>query len=527
VYNGWERDLIPYGARYHRMAMKFLRQSDSRQVYRLCFTAALVTGLGHAMPAHAQLGLPQVNVVPAPVVPLPKTPQVPLVTQLPPALSTPQLPSTAPVPPLQQIQTVPPVQQIQQVLKLPQLPGIQQPVQLPPAPALGTDIVRLPGATAPNPVPLEQLRLTTVRTLLRQHADVLEADPSGEAVRRQELLLVSPPSTVLDAVLAQGFVVLRDRTLPELDLRQMVVRPPAGVTTAQALALLRALGPQVDADFNHIYTPSGEMGASAPVAKPMRSAAARRVGLVDGGLDREHPALRASAVHLWGCDGVPSPSPHGTAVASLLVGRDATTFAGVLTNAGLFAADIYCGQPAGGSVETIASALAWLAHEGVAVVNISLVGPPNRLLERAVQAMYRKGFVLVAAVGNDGPAAPPLYPAAYAGVVGVTAVSVHRRVLPEAAQGPQVMFAAPGADLAAADASGGYTRVRGTSFAAPLVAGLLAQSLSSPNTAAAAKALARLAAGAVDLGAPGWDPVFGLGLVGESLVRPVTDARRP
>ncbi|MDO8457918.1 MAG: S8 family serine peptidase [Burkholderiaceae bacterium] len=516
------------------MAMNLFRQSVSRQVYRLCWTAALVAGLGHAMPAHAQLGLPHVNVAPAPVAPLPKTPQVPLVTPLPQTLPTPQLPSLPQVQQIPLIQSVPQVQPIQQIMKLPQLPDIQQPIQLPQTPALGTDATLLPNAVtaagadalASSPVPLAQLRATTVRNLLRQHADVLEADPSGEPVRRQELLLLSPPATVLDAALAQGFVVLRDRTLPALDLRQVVVRPPAGVTTAQALALLRALGPQVDADFNHIYTPGGEVGARAPVAKPIHPAAARRIGLVDGGLDREHPALRASAVQVWGCDGVPSPSPHGTAVASLLVGRDAA-FAGELAGARLFAADIYCGQPAGGAAETIALALAWLAQEGVAVVNISLVGPSNRLLERAVQAMNRKGFLLVAAVGNDGPAAPPLYPAAYAGVVGVTAVSSQRRVLPEAAQGPQVMFAAPGADLVAADASGGYTRVRGTSFAAPLVAGLLAQSLSSPNPAAAGKALARLATSAVDLGAPGWDPVFGLGLVGEGQVRPATDAQRP
>lgn len=502
------------------MAMKLFRQSVSRQVYRLCCTAALAAVLGHAMPVRAQLGLPRVSVVPTPVAPLPKMPQVPLVTQLPQTLSTPQLPSTSQVQQLQQIQTAPQVQQI-------------QPVQLPQTPAIGTDAARLPGAVtvadadalASAPVPLLQLRATTVRRLLRQHADVLEADPNGEPMRRQELLLVSPLSTVLDAALAQGFVVLRDMTLPELDLRQVVVRTPAGVTTTQALALLRAMAPQVEADFNHIYTPSGEMGARAPVAKPMRPAAARRIGLVDGGLDLEHPALRASAVQVWGCDGVPNASPHGTAVASLLVGRDAA-FAGVLPGARLFAADIYCGQPAGGAAERIASALAWLAHEGVAVVNISLVGPPNRLLERAVQAMHRRGFLMVAAVGNDGPAAPPLYPAAYAGVVGVTAVSSQRRVLPEAAQGPQVMFAAPGADLAAADASGGYAGVRGTSFSAPLVAGLLAQSLSSPNAAEAAKVLARLAASAVDLGVPGWDPVFGLGLVAEGLVRPATDTQR-
>lgn len=366
-------------------------------------------------------------------------------------------------------------------------------------------------------VPLQLLRLDTVRALLRDHADVLEADPAGEPMRRNELLLISPAPSTVDAALAAGFVMLREQLLPELELRQVVLRPPPGVPTADALARLRTLDPKIDADFNHVYTRSGDTAGPSASAAPRAGAAgpARRVGLIDSGIDRGHPAFRAADVRTWGCQDTAAPSAHGTAVASLLVGRDAG-FAGVAAGSVLYAADIYCGQPAGGAVETIAQALAWLAREQVAVVNISLVGPANRLLERAVQAMSRKGHLVVAAVGNDGPAAPPLYPASYAGVVGVTAVTPVRRVLPEAAQGPQVMFAAPGAELAAAREAGGYVVARGTSFAAPLVAGLLAESLRAPDSAAAAVALQRLADGAVDLGVAGRDPVFGFGLVAES-----------
>ena len=70
---------------------------------------------------------------------------------------------------------------------------------------------------------------------------------------------------------------------------------------------------------------------------------------------------------------------------------------------------------------------------------------------------------------------------AYPGVVGVTAVDARLKVLIEAARGPQVMFAAPGADLATAASGGnGYQGARGTSFAAPLVAALLATQLATP-----------------------------------------------
>src|SRR6516164_3245036 len=59
--------------------------------------------------------------------------------------------------------------------------------------------------------------------------------------------------------------------------------------------------------------------------------------------------------------------------------------------------------------------------------------------------------------------------------------------------------------------------VRGTSFASPIVAGLLAGRLHAPDQAQAVRAVADLANSAIDLGDPGPDPVYGYGLVGASL----------
>ena len=370
-------------------------------------------------------------------------------------------------------------------------------------------------------VQLQQLRTATQRDLLRRYPDQIEPDPAGQPVRRAELLWLSPSAASLQAALAQGFTLLREQDLPELGLRQLVLRPPAGVATAEAAQRLRAIEPDAAVDFNHLYlrsgqTASGNNGAAEMAVTPTPApGTARVVGLIDGGIDRRHPALSGAHLQTWGCDGREHPSAHGTGVASLLVGRDGA-FSGLQPGATLFAADVYCEQPAGGAAEDVARALAWMVRARVPVINVSLVGPRNALLEKATQALLRQGHLIVAAVGNDGPAAPPLYPAAYAGVIGVSGVTPKRRALPEAAQGPQVSVCAPGSELAVARPGGGYVIARGTSFAAPIVAGLLAEQLLRPDVQAAAAALALVARVAVDLGDPGRDPVYGFGLVGEA-----------
>jgi hypothetical protein len=372
-------------------------------------------------------------------------------------------------------------------VSLPQI-GNFDPLRLP-SQVVGRELRDLPD--------LRAVRLDQVGRLLRQHRDVLEADPRGAPVVRREILAWAPSEAALAAAQAEGLSVARDDGAGEL--RTLVLRVPAGADTGAVLARLRALDPAGVYDFNHIYTgssaaPLGDSkpdGRNAGSARP--AAAGTRVGLVDSGVDRTHAVFRDASITRWGCDGTDHPSAHGTAVAALMVG-DAARFHGAAPHASLFAADIYCDSPTGGSADKIAAALAWLAQEKVAVINLSLVGPPNQALERIVGALQRRGHLLVAAVGNDGPAAPPLYPASYPGVVGVSAVDRNGKPLPEAARGPQVMFAAPGNNMvSAAIGMPAYRAVRGTSFAAPLVAALLAGSLAHPDKAQAQAAVASLA----------------------------------
>lgn len=409
-----------------------------------------------------------------------------------------------------------------------------RPVQLPNLPRLGVP-AGLAGTvdTATDDVGAPTLldaRPLRVRQLLQTQSALIERDPHGNPILRAQILVFSPTPETLDKARAMGFVVLREQDLAGLNARMVVLRVPEHSSTRRAMEQMRLLDPSGIYDFNHIYLDSGSdlpvmvddsVNSQAAQRKPAdatgsNTAVSIKVGLIDGGVDGSHPVFSDAPIHRHGCDDKSVVSAHGTEVASLLVGHS-SVFHGAAPNAELFAADVYCGLPTGGAVDAVIDAMAWLAHEQVPVINVSLVGPPNRLLESVVKLMIDRGHLIVAAVGNDGPAAPALYPAAYAGVVGVTAVDAQRRVLLEACRGPQVRFAAPGSDMAAASLSNAYVAVRGTSFAAPIVAGLLASAMGEPNAEAASKAVASLAQGALDLGARGFDPVYGYGLVGEAL----------
>ncbi len=396
----------------------------------------------------------------------------------------------------------------------------QLPVQLPRLPPV-TDPVTGTLRTAQSTA-LKDVRQLRVRELLRTERETVEADPAGQPILRRQIGALSPTPAALERARAEGFTVLRTESLAGLGFTLVVFEAPDGMSTRRALKRLRELDPEGDYDYNHLYLDAGfapdaeEPSPPAPEARPAAEpSAAVRIGLIDSGVDGGHPVLAGADIVRHDCDGKAMPAPHGTAVASLLIGR-ADGFQGVIPGATLYAADIFCGH-GGGSMSLLAIALDWMAREQVPVVNISLVGAKSILLTGLVRAMTARGHLLVAAVGNDGPTAPPLYPAAYPDVVGVTGVDARHKVLPEACRGEQVDFAAAGAGLEAASVGSGFEAVRGTSFATPIVAALLAASLAAPDPPNAQKALSALESTAIDLGNNGLDPTYGKGLVGSEL----------
>ena len=334
---------------------------------------------------------------------------------------------------------------------------------------------------------LLELRRLRLDELVRTNKRTVERDGNGMPVRRGIVAVLNPDPAALQAALRAGFRIAADQPNPELAMRVVSLAVPNGKSAKAGLKLLERAAPGLQADYDHLYEPAG--GPLAPVTAALAATSAagsgRVIGMVDGGV-ASHPSLAGARIEQNGFAGSPQATGHGTAVASLLVGSQGP-FRGAAIGARLYVADVYGGSRAAGSATAIVRALGWLSGHHAQVINISLVGPPNELVQRAIQIVQSRGSEVVAAVGNDGPAAPPQYPAAYPGVVAVTAVDASGRALPEAGRAAHLDFAAPGADMAAALPGQGYTRVRGTSFAAPLAAARLLAAGSPAALAAEAR----------------------------------------
>lgn len=334
---------------------------------------------------------------------------------------------------------------------------------------------------------------------------------------QNEIVVADASEGLTDFAQAQGFKVLRSESLDALGLAVTRLRAPDNLSAGQARDLIRNRFPDAIVDFNHLYEPQTSLSLPAPdyASKAVRWSpqlrdcqVGLRLGLIDTAVDWSLPILRgarkesASFVE----EGIAvAPVDHGTGIATLLVGQQSF---GLLPSAELYSAGIFAvdgaGQPVA-SATSFASALNWLLTNKVSTINVSLSGPPDRLMELAVKRARQRGAELVAAVGNDGMTDQARFPAAYAGVIGVTAVDQEGRVFDAANRGDFVALSAPGVALFIPEQTdGGGRLVSGTSFAAPYVTAALARYGNDPD---------RMFAAALDLGAPGTDPVFGHGLV--------------
>ncbi|MBW2967102.1 S8 family peptidase [Candidatus Woesearchaeota archaeon] len=244
------------------------------------------------------------------------------------------------------------------------------------------------------------------------------------------------------------------------------------------------------------------------------------VCVVDTGIDRDHPDLtvaegrnfvptgRVIKTDRWDDD-----NGHGTHCAGTVAALDnGLGVVGVAPGATLMAAKVLDRYGSGWTSDIIAG-VEWCVANGADIVSMSLGGGDyNPIFEEALLNAEAAGVLVVAAAGNDY-GAPVIYPAAYDSVVAVGATDSSNAIAEFSNVGPELELSAPGVAILSTCINGEYCEKSGTSMATPHAAGVAALALSMNSTMAPAEVRTWLQITANDLGEPGWDPIFGYGLV--------------
>ena len=284
-------------------------------------------------------------------------------------------------------------------------------------------------------------------------------------------------------------------SLPEGEPAEAALRALAhdpAVAWAQPMHLYRAHGAHADPLFAAQPTASAWQLAEL---HDMATGADVRVAVIDSGIELDHPDLTGQVALAENfVAGRPyAAEQHGTGVAGLIAARadNGLGIVGVAPRSRLLALRACWEQwPAATLCDSLSLALALhfaIAHDA-AVINLSLAGPPDRLLAALIDAALAHGLTVVAAADRSAPDGG--FPASHRGVIAI--------VDEDTDTAPRGSFGAPGRDLPTTAPHAAWQLVSGASYAAAEVSGLFALLRELRGGAAGDAASVVLAGGAID-----------------------------
>jgi hypothetical protein len=210
------------------------------------------------------------------------------------------------------------------------------------------------------------------------------------------------------------------------------------------------------------------------------------IAVIDGPVDLEHAVFVgadisiASGATRWPARIGNRMAEHGTMVASILFGQPGSAVEGIAPNARGLVVPVYDIDSGKAPQLEIARAIQIAINEGADIINFSGgqysdTGVADQWLDDAVQRCAQAGVLLVAAAGNDGCECLHV-PAAASTALAVGAVDANGDPMDFSNYGGGYAcngITAPGENIIGAVPGGGVAQMSGTSFATPLVSGVV------------------------------------------------------
>jgi len=269
-----------------------------------------------------------------------------------------------------------------------------------------------------------------------------------------------------------------------------------------------------------------------------------KIVILDSGVQQDHPDInQLTGMDFTGGDTDGGPGNvcdnHGTTVAGCITARinNALGTVGIapdcrIISARIGVATVPCNGTWSGSFSWTVNGLAWAEDEGARVSNNSnSYGGSSSAITDKYNSTYANGMVHFASAGNDGLPSSG-YPASLPTVNSVSAIEPGGDLASFSNYGSNISVSAPGTAVYTTDRTGSdgyyggdYGYVQGTSYSSPYAAGAAALIISVEPSLTAADVEDKLRCTARDLGDPGWDEIYGYGLVNanNAIAQPWTD----
>lgn len=263
------------------------------------------------------------------------------------------------------------------------------------------------------------------------------------------------------------------------------------------------------------------------------------IAIIDSGIDTDHeefvgrisPLSYNARTKMVGINHVEDDNGHGTAVAGVIgaIKGNNKGIAGVIQNAPLLiikannadnTSTTTVDESNNFSDASIIEGIRYATQVGADVINLSLGGKTsNSMVQNAISDARRAGVIVVAASGNFNEENPDtgepvdVFPASYFGVISVGSVNSNSVRSTFSMYSLNLDVVAPGEGIVTTSRNNSYSTTNGTSFAAPMVSGVIGLMISYLPNFSSSEIISQLILTSNDLGLTGFDMFYGHGLV--------------